>query len=181
MIILVGGKEELRLVPLHESRDVVGVIRLLHMAHGRLFIRESQRAGRADVLVEFAAVEIDELDLLVEGELERGADFGQIEAVFVAHVAIDVFFAARGERAEETDGVGAFARPVRPFRLGRRARADLDVLLALNVIPGFPQFQVVDEVEFVVFPVGAADAPVHLLAHVILQRRLVPGRENEEG
>ena len=61
MVVLVGGKEELRLIPLDERGDVVGVVGFLHMANSRFFVWEGQRAGRANVLVQFSSIEIDQL------------------------------------------------------------------------------------------------------------------------
>ena len=46
----------------------------------------------------------------------------------------------------------------------------------LYIIPGLSKLQIVNEVEFVVFSVRASDSAVHFLAHVILQRCLVPER-----
>ena len=50
----------------------------------------------------------------------------------------------------------------------------------LNVVPGFPQLQVIDEIEFVVFSVGPSNPAVHLLPHVVFQSRLVPESLNNK-
>ena len=61
MIVLVGREEELRLVPLDEGWHVVGVVRVLHVTDGSLLVRECQRTGRANILVQLPAIEVDQL------------------------------------------------------------------------------------------------------------------------
>ena len=66
VIVLVSGEEELRLIPLNQSRNVVGVVGFLHVANGGFLVGETQWTGRTNVLVELASVKVDQLKVETE-------------------------------------------------------------------------------------------------------------------